>query len=78
MIKFKLLGAFAFLSMLGMAQPPAFGSEGRQIAAPPWSAACMTVRATAANPCGSMAPLSRMLDTDILALRLTSREARDE
>jgi hypothetical protein len=42
MIKFKLLGAFAFLSMLGMAQPPAFGGEGRQIAAPPWSAACMT------------------------------------
>jgi hypothetical protein len=42
MIKFKLLGALAFLSMLGMAQPPAFGGEGRQIAAPPWSAACMT------------------------------------
>ena len=41
MIKFKLLGALAFLSMLGLAQPPAFGAEA-QIAAPPWSAACMT------------------------------------
>ena len=42
MIKFKPLGVFAFLSMLGLAQPPAFGGEGRQIEAPPWSAACMT------------------------------------
>jgi len=42
MIKFKLLGALAFLSMLSLAQPPAFGGEGRQIAAPSWSAACMT------------------------------------
>jgi hypothetical protein len=42
MIKFKLLGALAFLSMLSLAQPPAYGGEGRQIKAPPWSAACMT------------------------------------
>jgi hypothetical protein len=42
MIKFKLLGALVFLSMLSLAQSPAFGGEGRQIAAPPWSAACMT------------------------------------
>jgi hypothetical protein len=42
MIKFKLVGALAFLSMLSLTQPPAFGSEGREIAAPPWSAACMT------------------------------------
>jgi hypothetical protein len=42
MIKFKLLGALAFLSMLSLAQPSAFGREGREIAAPPWSAACMT------------------------------------
>lgn len=41
MIKFKLLGALAILSMLSLAQPPAFGSEGREIAAPS-SAACMT------------------------------------
>ena len=44
MIRFKLLGALVFLSMsmLSLALPPAFGGEGRQIAAPPWSAACMT------------------------------------
>jgi hypothetical protein len=42
MIKFKLLGALAILSMLSLAQPPAFGREGREIAAPSWSAACMT------------------------------------
>ena len=42
MIKFKLLGALAILSMLSLAQPPAFASEGREIAAPSWSAACMT------------------------------------
>jgi hypothetical protein len=57
MIKFKPPGALAFLSILSLAQSPAFGDEGRQIAAPPWSAACMT---------------------DILVLRLTSREAGDE
>jgi len=42
MIRFKLFGALAFLSMLSFALPPAFGGEGRQITAPPWSAACMT------------------------------------
>ena len=42
MIKFRLPGALAILSMLSLAQPPAFGSEGREIAAPSWSAACMT------------------------------------
>jgi hypothetical protein len=42
MIKFKLFGALVFLSMLGLAQPPAFAGEARQTAAPPWSAACMT------------------------------------
>jgi hypothetical protein len=41
MTKFKLLGASVFFSMLSLAQPPAFG-VGRQVAAPPWSAACMT------------------------------------
>jgi hypothetical protein len=40
MIKFKPLGAMAFLSILSLAQPPA--GEGHQVAAPPWSAACMT------------------------------------
>ena len=42
MIKFKLLDLLAFLSMLSLAQPSAFDREGREIAAPPWSAACMT------------------------------------
>jgi hypothetical protein len=42
MTKFKLLGTLAFFSMLSLAQPPAFGGEGRQVAAPPWSAVCMT------------------------------------
>lgn len=42
MIRFKLLGAMTILSMLSLAQPPAFGSEGREIVAPSWSAACMT------------------------------------
>ena len=42
MIKFKLFGALVFLSMLSLAQPPAFAREARQTAAPPWSAACMT------------------------------------
>jgi hypothetical protein len=41
MTKFKLLGVSALFSMLSLAQPPAF-AEGRQVAAPPWSAACMT------------------------------------
>jgi hypothetical protein len=42
MIKFKLFGALVFLSTLSLAQPPAFGGEGRQITAPSWSFACMT------------------------------------
>jgi hypothetical protein len=42
MIKFKLFGALVFLSMLSLAQAPAFAVEGRQTTAPPWSAACMT------------------------------------
>jgi len=42
MIRFKVLGALAFFSILSFAQPPAFGGEGRQVTAPPWSAACMT------------------------------------
>jgi hypothetical protein len=42
MNKVKLLSALIFLSMLSLAQPPAFGGEIRQSAAPPWSAACMT------------------------------------
>jgi hypothetical protein len=42
MIKFKLLRALAIPSMLSLAQPPAFGREGREVAAPSWSAACMT------------------------------------
>ena len=42
MVKFKLFGALVFLSMLSLAQPPAFAAKGRQTAAPPWSAACMT------------------------------------
>jgi hypothetical protein len=42
MIRFKLLGALVCLSMLSLALPPAFGGQGRQIAEPPWSAACMT------------------------------------
>jgi hypothetical protein len=31
MIRFKVLGALAFLSIFSFAQPPAFGGEGRQI-----------------------------------------------
>jgi hypothetical protein len=42
MIRVGLLSAFVFFSMLSLLQPPAYGREGRQIAAPPWSAACMT------------------------------------
>jgi hypothetical protein len=40
MIKFKLLGALVLLSLSSLAQPRAFGAEGRQIEAPPWSFAC--------------------------------------
>ena len=42
MIKLKLPSVLAFISIVSLAQPPAFGREGHQIAAPPWSAACMT------------------------------------
>jgi hypothetical protein len=42
MTKFKLLGAVAALSTLIAAQAQAYGTEGREVAAPPWSAACMT------------------------------------
>jgi hypothetical protein len=42
MIRFKLLGTVAILSTLIAAQPQANGIEGREVAAPPWSAACMT------------------------------------
>jgi hypothetical protein len=41
MIRFKLLGTVAALSTFIAVQPPAFGGEGRQITAPPWSFACM-------------------------------------
>ena len=42
MTKFKLFGAVATLSTLIATQPQAYGIEGREVAAPPWSAACMT------------------------------------
>ena len=51
MIKFKLPGAAAILSTLiatpvfahgNSVRPQAYRIEGREVAAPPWSAACMT------------------------------------
>jgi len=51
MSKFKFLAAATLLAMSIMApvlahgshaRPQAYGAEGRQVAAPPWSAACMT------------------------------------
>ena len=39
---FKLLGAAATLSTLIATQPQASLIEGHEVAAPPWSAACMT------------------------------------
>ena len=46
MTKFKLVRAVAILSMLittqTQAQTQTHGIEGREVAAPPWSAACMT------------------------------------
>jgi hypothetical protein len=46
MTKFKLLRAVAILSMLittqTQAQTQTHGIEGSEVAAPPWSAACMT------------------------------------
>jgi hypothetical protein len=41
MIRFKLLGTVAALLTLIAAQPQAHGTEGREVVAPPWSAACM-------------------------------------
>ena len=41
MIRFKLLGTVAALSTLIATQPQAYGTEGREVVAPPWSAACM-------------------------------------
>jgi hypothetical protein len=42
MTGFKLLHAFAILSILIAAEAQAHGIGGRKVAAPPWSAACMT------------------------------------
>jgi hypothetical protein len=42
MTRFKLLGTLALLSMLSLAQMSAHGSEGRELQAPPRSAACLT------------------------------------
>jgi hypothetical protein len=42
MTKFKFLGAVAVLSTLTAAPPQAYAIEGREVAAPPWSFACMS------------------------------------
>jgi hypothetical protein len=42
MIRFKLLGTVTALLTLIAAQPHAYGTEGREVVAPPWSAACMS------------------------------------
>ena len=42
MTGFKLLGTVAMLATLTAAQSQAHGTEGHEVAAPPWSAACMT------------------------------------
>ena len=42
MTKFKFLHAVAILSMMIATEVRANGIEGREVAAPPWSAACMT------------------------------------
>ena len=42
MTKFKFLHAVAILSMMIATEVPANRIEGREVAAPPWSAACMT------------------------------------
>ena len=42
MTKFKFLHAVAILSMMIATQARANRIEGREVAAPPWSAACMT------------------------------------
>ena len=42
MIRLKLLGTVAALSTLVAVQAQAYGIEGREVVAPPWSAACMS------------------------------------
>jgi hypothetical protein len=42
MTRFKLLHAVAILSILIATEAQAHGIDGREVAAPPWSAACMT------------------------------------
>jgi hypothetical protein len=42
MIRFKLLGTVATLLTLIAAHPQAYWTEGREVVAPPWSAACMS------------------------------------
>jgi len=42
MTRFKLLHAFAIFSILIATEAQARGIEGHEVAAPPWSAACMT------------------------------------
>ena len=42
MTRFKVLHAFAILSILIATEAQAHGIGGREVAAPPWSAACMT------------------------------------
>jgi hypothetical protein len=42
MAKFKVLHAFAILLILIATEAQAHGIGGREVAAPPWSAACMT------------------------------------
>jgi hypothetical protein len=42
MTKFTLLSAMALVSTLTIPQLQASGRDGREVAAPPWSAACMS------------------------------------
>ena len=42
MVRLKLLGTVAALSTLVAVQAQAYGIEGREVVAPPWSAACMS------------------------------------
>ena len=42
MTRFKFLHAFAILSILIATEAHARGIEGHEVAAPPWSTACMT------------------------------------
>jgi hypothetical protein len=50
MTRFKVLHAFAILSILIATEAQAHGIGGREVAAPPWSAACMTDQG--ASVCG--------------------------